>query len=91
MKELLDSVVDENTVIYKIGSMIYTLCFPEIIDNLNWNKGELDDYLTLKEIQEQVKMPIRVIMDYGLRGYIYEYGNYPDGKWYLYAITKGYA
>lgn len=90
-EERLDSIVDENTIIYKIGSKIYTFGFPKIIDNLNWNEGELSDYLTLKEIQEQVKMPIRVIMDYGLKGYIYEYGNYQDGKWHLYGITKGYA
>ena len=87
----LNDVIDENTVIYKIGSMIYTLGLPRIIDNLNWNKSEIDDYLTLKEIQEQVNMPIRVIMDYGLKGFIYEYGNYSDGKWHLYGITKGYA
>ena len=87
----LNDVIDENTVIYKIGSMIYTLGLPRIIDNLNWNKSEIDDYLTLKEIQEQVNMPIRVIMDYGLKGFIYEYGNYSDSKWHLYGITKGYA
>lgn len=90
-EQLLNSVVDENTVIYKIGSMIYTLCSHEIIDNLNWNKNDFDDYLTLKEILEQVKCPVRVIMDYGLKGYIYEYGNYQDCKWHLYGITKGYA
>ena len=30
-------------------------------------------------------------MDYGLEDKIYEYGNYNDGKWRLYGITKGYA
>ena len=91
---LLNGVVDENTTIYKIGSMIYYIGFNRIIEDLTWNKSDdehLDDYLTLKEIQEQVKFPVRVIMDYGLEGYIYEYGNYNDGKWYLYGITKGYA
>lgn len=90
-EQLLNSVVDENTTIYRIGSMIYTFGFNKIIDYLTWNKGEENDYLTLKEIQEQVNFPVRVIMDYGLEGYIYEYGNYNDGKWYLYGITKGYA
>lgn len=90
-EQLLNSIVDENTTIYKIGSMIYYIGFNRIIDNLTWNKGEEDDYLILKEIAEQVHFPVRVIMDYGLEGYIYEYGNYNDGKWYLYGITKGYA
>lgn len=90
-EQLLNGVVDENTIIYKIGSMIYYLGFNKIIEDLTWNKSEEDDYLTLKEIAEQVKFPVRVIMDYGLKGYIYEYGNYQDGKWRLYGITKGYA
>ena len=90
-EQLLNSVVDENTTIYKQGSMIYYIGFNRIIEDLTWNKSEEDDYLTLKEIQEQVNFPVRVIMDYGLEGYIYEYGNYNDGKWYLYGITKGYA
>lgn len=90
-EQILNSVVDENTTIYRIGSMIYYICFNRIIEDLTWNKGEEDDYLTLKEIQEQVEFPVRVIMDYGLNGYIYEYNNYNDGKWYLYGITKGYA
>ena len=86
----LNSIVDENTIIFKTGSMIYYIGFNRIIEDLTWNKGE-EDYLTLKEIAEQVKFPVRVIMDYGLEGKIYEYGNYNDGKWYLYGITKGYA
>ena len=86
----LNDIVDENTIIHKNGSMIYYIGFNRIIEDLTWNKGE-EDYLTLKEIAEQVKFPIRVIMDYGLEGHIYEYGNYNDGKWHLYGITKGYA
>ena len=89
-EQLLNSVVDENTVIYKVGSMIYYIGFNRIIEDLTWNKGE-EDYLTLKEISEQVKFPVRVIYDLGLKGFIYEYGNYNDGKWRLYGITKGYA
>ena len=88
----LNSVVDENTTIEKIGSMIYILGFNKIIDNLKWHEDEnVGGYLTLKEIAEQVKFPVRVIMDYGSEGKIYEYGNYNDGKWRLYGITKGYA
>ena len=88
----LNSIVDENTTIEEIGSMIYTLGFYKIIDNLKWHEDEnVGGYLTLKEIAEQVKFPVRVIMDYGLKGKIYEYGNYNDGKWRLYGITKGYA
>lgn len=90
-QEKLNSIVDENTVIYKIGSMIYYVGFHHVVEDLTWNKGEFDDYITLKEIAEQVKFPVRVIMDYGLNGKIYEYNNYGDGKWYLYGITKGYA
>ena len=86
----LNSVVSSNTTIYRTGSMIYYIGFNRIIEDLTWNKGE-EDYLTLKEIQEQVKFPVRVIMDYGLEGYIYEYGNYSDGEWRVYGITKGYA
>lgn len=89
--ERLNSIVDENTIIYKTGSMIYYIGFNRIIEDLTWNKNELGDYLTLKEIQEQVDFPVRVISDDGLNGKIYEYGNYNDGKWYLYGITKGYA
>ena len=90
-KILLNSIVDENTAINKVGSMIYYIEINRVIEDLAWNKGEEDDYLTLKEISEQVKFPVRVIFDLGLQGYIYEYGNYNDGKWRLYGITKGYA
>ncbi len=91
-EKILNSLIDENTIIFKIGSMIYYIGINEIEKHLNWNKDENgEEYLTLKEIQEQVHHPIRVIMDDGLHGYIYEYGNYRDGKWYLYGITKGYA
>jgi len=89
--ERLNSIVDENTTIYKIGSMIYYIGSNRIVEDLAWNKSELGDYLTLKEIQEQVDFPVRVISDNGLSGEIYEYGNYNDGKWYLYGITKSYA
>lgn len=34
----LNSIVDENTTIEKIGSMIYILGFCKIIDNLKWHK-----------------------------------------------------
>ena len=90
-EQLLNSIVDENTTIFRTSSMIYYLGFNRIIENLTWNKGEEDDYLTLKEISEQVEFPVRVIFDLGLQGFIYEYGNYNDGKWRLYGITKGYA
>ena len=91
-EQLLNSIVDENTIIFRTSSMIYYFVgFKRIIEDLTWNKGEEDDYLTLKEISEQVKFPVRVIFDSGLQGFIYEYGNYNDGKWRLYGITKGYA
>ncbi len=90
-EQLLNFIVDENTTIFRANSMIYYLGFNRIIENLTWNKGEEDDYLTLKEISEQVKFPVRVIFDLDLQGFIYEYGNYNDGKWRLYGITKGYA
>ena len=90
-EQLLNSIVDENTTIFRTTSMIYYLGFNRIIEDLTWNKGEEDDYLTLKEISKQVKFPVRVIFDLGLQGFIYEYGNYNDGKWRLYGITKGYA
>lgn len=92
-QQALNSIVDENTTIFRAGSMIYYIGFNRVVEELTWNKnnGEEDDYLTLKEISEQVKFPVRVIMDYGLEGRIYEYGNYNDGKWRLYGITKGYA
>lgn len=87
----LNDVVDENTIIIKEGCMIYSFIMNRIIDNLTWNKGENFDYLTLKEIADQVCLPVRVISDSGLDGKIYEYNNYNDKKWYLYGITKGYA
>ena len=91
-EHLLNSIVDENTTIFRTGSMIYYLAFNRIVEDLTWNKSDgEEDYLTLKEISEQVKFPVRVIMDFGLEGFIYEYGNYSDGKWRLYGITKGYA
>jgi hypothetical protein len=90
-EQLLNSIVDENTTIYKRESMIYYIGFNRVIEDLTWNKSDYDDYLTLKEIKEQVKFPVRVISDLGLEGFIYEYGNYDDGKWRLYGITKGYA
>lgn len=91
-EQSLNSIINENTTIFRTGSMIYYLGFNRIVEELTWNKSDgEEDYLTLKEIAEQVKLPVRVIMDFGLEGFIYEYGNYNDGKWRLYGITKGYA
>ena len=90
---ILNSVVDENTIVYE-HCMIYTIGISKIIHNkeLKWHDSGEFNYLTLKEIKEQLNgLPIRIINDNGLNGEIYEYGNYNDGKWYLYGITKGYA
>lgn len=90
----LNSVVDENTIIFETNCTILSIIPKAIIHNkeLKWHKSSEEDYLTLKEIKEQLNgLFIRVISDSGLNGYIYEYGNYNDGKWYLYGITKGYA
>lgn len=89
----LNSVVDENTIIFEMNCTILSIIPKAIIHNkeLKWHKAE-EDYLTLKEIQEQLNgLCIRVISDSSLEGKIYEYGNYNDDKWYLYGITKGYA
>ena len=90
----LNSVVDENTIIFKTNCTILSIIPKAIIHNkeLKWHKAE-EDYLTLKEIKEQLDgLFIRVISDSGLNGYIYEFGNYPNEKcWRLYGITKGYA
>ena len=89
----LNSVVDENTIIFEINCTILSITPKAIIHNkeLKWHKAE-ENYLTLKEIQEQLNgLCIRVISDSGLEGKIYEYENYNDDKWYLYGITKGYA
>lgn len=89
----LNSVVDENTVVYET-CMIYTIGISAIIhsEELKWHDSEEFGYLTLKEIKEQLNgLPVRIINDDGTKGEIYEYGNYGDDKWYLYGITKGYA
>lgn len=89
----LNSIVDENTVIFETNCTILSIIPKAIIHNkeLKWHKAE-EDYLTLKEIKEQLNgLFIRVISDSCLEGKIYEYGNYNDDKWYLYGITKGYA
>ena len=89
----LNSIVDENTIVFESTCTILSIIPKAIIHNkeLKWQKAE-ENYLTLKEIKEQLNgLPIRVISDSALWGYIYEYGNYNDGKWYLYAMTKGYA
>lgn len=89
----LNSMVDENTIIFEKNCTILSIIPKVIIHNkeLKWHKAE-ENYLTLKKIQEQLNgLCIRVISDSGLNGYIYEYGNYNDGKWHLYGITKGYA
>ncbi len=91
----LNSVVDENTIIFKTNCTIFSIIPKAIIHNkeLKWHKAAEEDYLTLKEIKEQLNgLFIRVISDSGLNGYIYEFGNYPNEKcWRLYGITKGYA
>lgn len=89
----LNDLVEKDIVIEHIGSMIYNARH-EIYDNLYWNDDEYGNgWLTLKEIEEQINTSgvIRVIMDYGLYGYIFEYNNYSDSRWYVYALTKGYA
>lgn len=89
----LNQEVSEETEITEIGSMIYTIGINIIINDLKWNSNEyVGGILTLKEINEQTNYKkIRVIQDDGLSGIIYEYGNYNDGKWRVYGITKGYA
>ena len=42
-------------------------------------------------LKEQIPYPIRIICESALKGKIYEFGNYNDGKWRLHGITKGYA
>ena len=82
----LNSVVDENTVIFETSCTILSIIPKAIIHNkeLKWHKAE-ENNLTLKEIAEQLNgLFVRVISDSGLEGKIYEYGNYLDGKWYLY-------
>lgn len=67
-----------------------------IIDNeeLIWrNEDNGGIELTLNEIAEQISTPgvIYVWIELGLRGEIYMYNNYGDGKWYEHGKTKGYA
>lgn len=49
--------------------------------------------LTLNEISDQLKPAglLYVIVEGGLSGVIYEYGNYTDIKWVVHGKTKGYA
>lgn len=68
----------------------------EIIDNekLQWrteSNGGIE--LTLNEIAQQINTPgtIYVWIELGLRGEIFLYNNYDDGKWYEHGTTKGYA
>ena len=93
-EQALNSIVDENTVIFETNCTILSKIPQAIIHNKEsqWHKAE-ENYLTLKEIKEQLNgLFIRVISDSGLNGYIYEYGNYPSEEcWRLYGITKGYA
>ena len=76
----LNSIVDENTIVFESTCTILSIIPKAIIHNkeLKWQKAE-ENYLTLKEIKEQLNgLPIRVISDSALWGYIYEYGNYND-------------
>lgn len=89
----LNEIVDESKVIYREECHIYSIFPLMFIEDLKWHQDDGLEYLTLKEIREQLpKGMIRVICDSGLNGYIYEIGNYPnEEKWRLYGITKGYA
>ena len=75
-----------------------------ITDRLCWKKEECSEYgyfaeyLTLREIYEQVKewypakRPIiTVFQEDPLSGTIYQCGNYEDGRWVNHGTTKGYA
>lgn len=67
-----------------------------IIDNssLKWRETELGETeLTLDEISKQLNVEgvIYVWVEGGLKGTIYQYNNYCDGKWYEHGTTKGFA
>jgi hypothetical protein len=68
-----------------------------IIDNneLIWRNDEVNGgiELTLNEIAKQINTPniIYVWIELGLRGEIFMYNNYSDGKWYKHGTTRGYA
>ena len=63
----------------------------KVNDLLRWNTEE-GKSLTLAEIARQLPSGqiITVIVNAPLHGEIYQYGNYPDEKWYLIGTTQGY-
>lgn len=96
MNRELDQIVDEDLRIYEEDNiLVYTIYPNEFISlsKFKWHKEDLLDYTTLKDIRDAIPEGlIRVVIDGGLNGYIYEIGNYPsENKWRVYAKTKGYA
>ncbi|MGF9912792.1 hypothetical protein ABEX47_17355 [Paenibacillus ehimensis] len=67
-------------------------------NELKWHlhDGEFDGYLTLAEISDQLtslgyESPYRVWWEMGLRGEIFQYGNYKPEVWEVHGKTRGYA
>lgn len=89
-------MISEETTICLMSYHTVIIVEDQIIDNhkLNWrheDNGGIE--LTLKEIAEQINPAgtIYVWIELGLRGEIFLYNNYCDGKWYKHGTTKGYA
>lgn len=67
------------------------------LDELKWRiDGGCEEFLTLKDISEQlIKLgygrTYYVWYETGLRGVIYQYGNYEPPTWVQHGTTKGYA
>lgn len=85
-----------NTTIDIYGDLVKIIVNDIIIDNssLKWRETELGETeLTLNEISKQLNVEgvIYVWVEGGLKGKIYQFNNYADGKWYEHGTTKGFA
>ena len=84
------------------GNKEFSGCIVTIIYEETAKKSYLceEESITLNQCLEKVHYQygnddrdtvVMVIIEYGLNGEIYEFGNYSDGKWHKHGTTRGYA
>lgn len=97
-KRRIGQQVDDTIHVGGFGVKVFQGIFGSRIDNLlEFEKDEFtgDVWVSLGEIRDQLAKKgidfFTVYNDDPMHGSIYMYGNYTDGKFYLYGETMGYA
>lgn len=102
----MKSIEDASAEVFHLTGGVYIIIivkpiqneFEKILYEPVWPnvQGTCEKILTLEDIKVQVEQQygeslITVIAEYPLRGNVYRYGNYKDGRWSEIGTVSGYA